>query len=232
MELEKLGIQLARREFDAKARSELLLNQYRSDLIAFAGDAKHILNALYDLELSVGAAVASASLGLNVPTILTGSQTLKMRGLFHPIMKRWQTDNLTPNDLDLNPASQCNVITGPNMSGKSSLIRAAAVAVWLTQCGLPASLEPDSELSLFEHICVRVGSSDDIQHDRSSFYVEMAGIAAVLERSPLGKLFIRYFSLLSNLFLSLDACMLGRARSFYRSRRWRGHLHSADPKLG
>ena len=39
-------------------------------------------------------------------------------------------------------------------------------------------------MSLFDHIFVRVGSSDDIQHDKSSFFMEMAGVAAIMERDP------------------------------------------------
>src|SRR5690606_9513554 len=85
-----------------------------------------------------------------------------------------------PNDVDLsNSTQQVAIITGPNMSGKSTYIRQAAVLTLLAQTGsfLPVA---EAEIGLVDRIFTRAGLSDDIAGGQSTFMVEMVETASIL----------------------------------------------------
>ena len=88
-----------------------------------------------------------------------------------------------PNDANLsNDDSQLIVLTGPNMSGKSTYIRQVALIVLMAQIGsfVPAS---DAEIGLVDRIFTRVGLNDDIAVGQSTFMVEMVETASILNQA-------------------------------------------------
>ncbi len=183
------GRRRAHRERDAARRSAALLDECRAEVARRLGAAREALRALFDLDVACGAAAAAQSHGLSVPRVMEarhGPLELSLHELFHPGIQLAQQSGgpaVVRNSLRLSAGGErVGVLTGANMSGKSSLIRAAALCVWLTQCGLP-SAQAGSALSLVDAVFVRVGSSDDITRDRSSFLNEMSGVAALLRES-------------------------------------------------
>jgi len=82
----------------------------------------------------------------------------------------------------LNDAQRLHVITGPNMSGKSSLLRQTALITILAQVGsfVPADR---AEVGLVDKVFSRVGGKDDLYRDRSTFMVEMLESAEILRRA-------------------------------------------------
>lgn len=90
--------------------------------------------------------------------------------------------NFVPNSVTLNDAQRLHVITGPNMSGKSSLLRQTALITILAQVGsfVPADR---AELGLVDKVFSRVGGKDDLYRDRSTFMVEMLESAEILRRA-------------------------------------------------
>jgi DNA mismatch repair ATPase MutS len=72
------------------------------------------------------------------------------------------------------------LLTAPNMSGKSTLMRSAAAAALLTSCGLCAPLEAGSKIQRFDHIFVRGASSDVPTEQKSAFGAEMGDVASLL----------------------------------------------------
>ncbi|THU94857.1 hypothetical protein K435DRAFT_152215 [Dendrothele bispora CBS 962.96] len=88
----------------------------------------------------------------------------------------------TPNSVDITPQSQLHVITGPNMAGKSTLLRQTALIVILAQTGsyVPAD---SASLGIVDKLFSRVGAKDDLFHDRSTFMVEMLETAEILRRA-------------------------------------------------
>ena len=88
-----------------------------------------------------------------------------------------------PNDANLsNDGSQLIILTGPNMSGKSTYIRQVALIVLMAQIGsfVPAS---DAEIGLVDRIFTRVGLNDDIAVGQSTFMVEMVETASILNQA-------------------------------------------------
>ncbi|KAJ3848816.1 muts domain V-domain-containing protein [Lentinula lateritia] len=88
----------------------------------------------------------------------------------------------TPNTVALTPSSHFHVITGPNMAGKSTLLRQTALVVILAQSGsfVPADA---AALGIVDRLFSRVGAKDDLFHNRSTFMVEMLETAEILRRS-------------------------------------------------
>jgi len=87
-----------------------------------------------------------------------------------------------PNTVSLCPDSQLHVITGPNMAGKSTLLRQTALIAILAQSGsfVPADY---AEVGIVDRLFSRVGAKDDVFRDRSTFMVEMLETADILKKA-------------------------------------------------
>ncbi len=102
----------------------------------------------------------------------------------HPVIEKMLTDRpFTPNDtyLDLN-TSKLIIITGPNMSGKSTFMRQTAIIVLMAQigCFVPARY---AKIGVVDKIFTRVGASDDLTSGQSTFMVEMNEVADILKNA-------------------------------------------------
>lgn len=84
--------------------------------------------------------------------------------------------------MHLEPTSRLHVITGPNMAGKSTLLRQTALIAILAQVGsyVPADA---AELGIVDKVFSRVGAKDDLFRDRSTFMVEMLETAEILKKA-------------------------------------------------
>ena len=142
----------------------------------------------------------------------------------HPVIEKQlpSGENYVPNDLLLDPDTQQFImITGPNMSGKSAILRQTALIVLLAQMGsfVPAIA---AEIGLVDKIFTRVGASDNISMGESTFMVEMNETSAILN------------NITENSLVLLDE--IGRGTSTYDgiSIAWAIsvylHQHSARPK--
>jgi DNA mismatch repair protein MutS len=112
------------------------------------------------------------------------SDAIRVKSGRHPVIEHFmQEGKFVPNDLEMNQESQqVLIITGPNMAGKSTILRQAAMIVLLAQIG---SFVPASEacIGLVDRIFTRVGASDDLARGRSTFMVEMQEAANILHQA-------------------------------------------------
>ena len=98
----------------------------------------------------------------------------------HPVLEAALGESFVPNDLELDPAaSQIVLLTGPNMGGKSTYLRQAALLVLMAQAGsfLPARR---ATIGIVDRIFSRVGASDDLARGESTFMVEMIETSNIL----------------------------------------------------
>lgn len=100
----------------------------------------------------------------------------------HPVVELMLTDEVfVPNDVYLDTkSSRMSIITGPNMSGKSTYMRQTALITLMAQtgCFVPASY---AKISVVDRIFTRVGASDDLTAGQSTFMVEMSEVADILK---------------------------------------------------
>lgn len=109
---------------------------------------------------------------------------IEIKGGRHPVVEQMLTQELfVPNDtyLDCN-TSRMAIITGPNMSGKSTYMRQTALIVLMAQMGsfVPADY---AKISVVDQIFTRVGASDDLTAGQSTFMVEMSEVADILRHA-------------------------------------------------
>ena len=116
------------------------------------------------------------------PKITNGTELVISDGR-HPVLGEVLGNEFVPNDIELGSGSgDVMIITGPNMSGKSTYIRQTALLVLLAQTGsfIPAK---QAEMGLVDRIFTRVGASDEIVRGQSTFMVEMTETANIINNA-------------------------------------------------
>lgn len=115
---------------------------------------------------------------------MTATDELFIKNGRHPVIEQMPgTDRFVPNDTLLNCTSdQLNIITGPNMAGKSTYIRQVALLTIMAHmgCFVPAD---EATVALTDRVFTRVGASDDLARGRSTFMVEMQETANILNNA-------------------------------------------------
>jgi DNA mismatch repair protein MutS len=132
-------------------------------------------------ELDVLAAFAdvAAREGYVRPT-LTDDFALEITGGRHPVVERMMPrDKFIPNDVRLMDDARLVILTGPNMAGKSTILRQVGLIVLMAQTGsfVPASA---ATIGVCDRVFTRVGASDNLVRGQSTFMVEMAETSAIL----------------------------------------------------
>lgn len=101
----------------------------------------------------------------------------------HPVIEVFNQEPFVPNSVYLNNSTdRLLIITGPNMGGKSTVLRQTAIICILAQMGSFVPAEK-ARLPLVDRVWTRVGASDDLARGRSTFMVEMTETAAILHNS-------------------------------------------------
>lgn len=117
--------------------------------------------------------------------------TVDIKGGRHPVVELMLSDEIfVPNDTYIDTKSnRMSVITGPNMSGKSTYMRQTALIVLMAQigCFVPAD---SAKISVVDKIFTRVGASDDLTAGQSTFMVEMSEVADILKNATPNSLVI------------------------------------------
>lgn len=132
-------------------------------------------------ELDVWAALADLAHreGYVRPTV-DGSLAIELEASRHPVVERMMPrETFIPNDVHLDERSRVILLTGPNMAGKSTLLRQVGLCVLLAQIGafVPARR---ARVGVVDRLYTRVGASDNLARGQSTFMVEMSETSAIL----------------------------------------------------
>lgn len=133
------------------------------------------------IDVLAGYATVSSQYNYCKPTV-NDSEILYLENSRHPVIEQQlpPTETYIPNTIEINKAEQRIIIlTGPNMSGKSAILRQTALSVILAQigCFVPCTR---AEIGIVDKIYTRVGASDNISLGESTFMVEMIETAGIL----------------------------------------------------
>jgi len=167
-----------------------LYGDIRESIAKEAGRLRRLAGAIAQLDVLVNFARIAASRNYTRPEF-TERQVAKkgprgalmIAGGRHPVIEKLveeRGERFVPNDLYFDDESQVLlIITGPNMGGKSTYLRQAALISILAQTGsfVPAA---QAKLPLIDRIFTRIGASDNLARGRSTFLVEMNEVAAIL----------------------------------------------------
>ncbi|MEN3330216.1 MAG: mismatch repair protein MutS, partial [Acidobacteriota bacterium] len=135
--------------------------------------------ALAALDVLASFAEVAARRRYTRPSLHDGDELEIIQGR-HPVIEAFIDEPFVPNNVYLNNSTdRLLIITGPNMGGKSTVLRQTAIICILAQTGCFVPAER-ARLPLLDRIWTRVGASDDLTRGRSTFMVEMTETAAIL----------------------------------------------------
>ena len=158
---------------------QVLFESLREQVLGETIRIQESARGLAGLDVVAGLAESASVLNYTKPEIHNGSELLIEEGR-HPVVERHCPDSFVPNDLLLNNSTQqLIIITGPNMGGKSTFLRQAALITLLAHIGsfVPAKR---AKVPTVDRIFARVGASDNIAKGQSTFMLEMQETAKIL----------------------------------------------------
>jgi DNA mismatch repair protein MutS len=160
-----------------------LFAELRAAIAAEARRIRQTALALAEIDVLASFATLAANRNYCRPQFVEGGDLEIVAGR-HPVIEQQElsgvSDRFVPNDLYLNGTTHAVlVITGPNMGGKSTYLRQAALIALMAQMGsfVPAR---SARLGMVDRIFTRIGASDNLARGRSTFMVEMTETAAIL----------------------------------------------------
>jgi len=172
------------------ARELEILAQLGAKVAESAAMLRTGAQAIGAVDALLSLAIAAADLGWRRPEVNAGLR-LSIKGGRHPLVENSLPAGVfVANDLELDPETeQITILTGPNMAGKSTYLRQAAVIVLLAQCGSFVPAER-AVVGLADRIFTRIGAHDDITAGMSTFMVEMTETAYILNHATRSSLVI------------------------------------------
>ena len=136
-------------------------------------------NQLAVLDVLLAFAAVASREGYVRPEMTDGFD-LSIVGGRHPVVERMMArEAFIPNDVRLTPDARMIILTGPNMAGKSTILRQVGLIVLLAQIGsfVPATR---ATIGIVDRLFTRVGASDNLVRGQSTFMVEMSETSAIL----------------------------------------------------
>ena len=174
------------------ALEQRLFEALRARVVEAAARIRNAADAVASADALLSLARVAAERGYARPQV-DGSEALEIEDGRHPVVEAVLPDGpaaFVPNDVRVasRGAPECDqhgsvlVVTGPNMAGKSTVMRQAALIALLAQMGsfVPARR---ARVGVVDRIFTRVGASDDLARGRSTFMVEMTETAAILHNA-------------------------------------------------
>ncbi len=154
-----------------------LFCEIRNQVTQYITPIQQNAHALATLDAVLSLSVVARNQNYVCPEMLNDT-TLEIINSRHPVIETMQTD-FVPNDFHFSKDEQLVLLTGPNMAGKSTYLRQAALIVILAQIGsyVPAS---KAKIGIVDRIFTRIGAADDLSTGQSTFMVECAETANLL----------------------------------------------------
>jgi DNA mismatch repair protein MutS len=179
-ELKEIEAKIIGGEERIKEIEREILKEIEKKIVQKGNEIQIISDKISLLDVLISFATISKEYGYKKPEITEGKEIFIKKGR-HPVVERYVSEFI-PNDTDLNPEEFFWIITGPNMSGKSTYLRQVALIVLLAQCGCFVPAE-SARIGIVDRIFTRIGASDDISRGVSTFYAEMLETANILNNA-------------------------------------------------
>jgi DNA mismatch repair protein MutS len=168
---------------DSIARREAeLFVQLRDTVARETGRIQQVARSLSQLDVFASLAQGAVRERYVRPTV-TEDFDLALVECRHPVIERLMSrESFIPNDVSFDPAARVLLVTGPNMAGKSTILRQIGLSVLLAQMGafVPAA---SARIGVVDRLFTRVGASDNLARGQSTFMVEMSETSAILHNA-------------------------------------------------
>ncbi len=132
-----------------------------------------LLEMVYQIDSLISLADTTRINEFCLPSLIEGPTQVKAVGIFHP-----QIDNAVANDIEIDQQSRLLFLTGPNMAGKTTYLRSAAIALYFAQLGMGVPAQSFSFTPVEQLFC-SISVSDDIHSGTSYFHAEVNNVQAI-----------------------------------------------------
>ena len=165
----------------AVALEQALFEQVRNDLLPHVQEFQALAHGLARIDVLAAFAALSLERAYCRPT-MTDDRVLEIVDGRHPVLEQTLGSEFVANGVSFGQVDTLQLITGPNMAGKSTFIRQIALIVLLAQCGgdVPAK---SATIGICDKLFTRIGASDEIHAGQSTFMVEMTETANLLNNA-------------------------------------------------
>ena len=166
-----------------------LFEKIKEVLASQLGALKRLAGAIAMLDCLTAFASLAKESGYCRPQIAEEGAALRITDGRHPVVEALSRERFVPNDTALDAETRTMVITGPNMAGKSTYMRQTALIVLMAHvgCFVPAK---SAQIPVIDRIFTRVGASDNLILDQSTFMVEMTEVASIIRSATQNSLLI------------------------------------------
>ncbi|MGH8598259.1 MAG: DNA mismatch repair protein MutS, partial [Gammaproteobacteria bacterium] len=163
------------------ARERQLYDELLGTLVLDTVPLQRTANALGELDVLACFAERAEALGLTLPTF-TDEPSIRIEQGRHLVVEQFSPTPFVSNDLVLDEQRRMLIVTGPNMGGKSTYMRQAALIAVLAHCGsfVPAAA---ARFGPIDRIFSRIGATDQLSRGQSTFMVEMTEAAHILNHA-------------------------------------------------
>jgi len=188
-EMKEAEVRLLNAEEEIHALEVRLYRELLREIATYDEALRRTAHVLARLDVCASLAEVAARNAYVRPR-LTTEDVLEIRGGRHPVVEHLlHGERFVPNDTSFANGKRLHIITGPNMSGKSTYLRQVALIVLMAQIGsfVPAD---EATIGLVDRIFTRIGAEDVIHAGQSTFMVEMVETATILQQSTRRSLII------------------------------------------
>jgi DNA mismatch repair protein MutS len=164
---------------EIERRERDLFEQLRADVGAQITRLQATARAVAAVDVLSSFAEVASTEGYVRPELSDGPE-LEITGGRHPVVERMMSrEKFIPNDVRLDDSARVMILTGPNMAGKSTILRQTGLIVLMAQVGsfVPAA---GARIGVVDRVFTRVGASDNLVRGQSTFMVEMTETSAIL----------------------------------------------------
>ena len=178
-ELKEFEDKITNAESRRNALEHQLYTRLRYQMAEAAGVIKELANQVAQLDALASMATLAVEQNYHKPELNETSDLIISQGRHPVVEQKLALGEFVANDIELNDSGKINILTGPNMAGKSTYMRQNALIIIMAQMGgyVPAAR---AQIGLVDRVFTRIGASDDLASGRSTFMVEMVETATIL----------------------------------------------------
>ncbi len=199
-DLKKLEFKIIYINKKIKLLENKIFNKILNYIILYINDLKIITNCISKLDVLSSFVERSICFNFKKPKLFNNCSFLDIRDSRHPVLDSSSEFEFITNNILINKKIRTLLITGPNMGGKSTYMRQIAIICIMSYigCYVPAS---KAHIGFIDKILTRIGFSDDISSNKSTFMIEMSEVSYIINNAT------------KNSLLLIDE--MGRGTSFY-----------------
>ncbi len=189
-ELSELEVKILNSEEKAISLENKLYAEIKSILCQYIDNIKNTSDAVAQLDVLLSFSIVAREKGFVRPNIIDKEDILSIVDGRHPVVEATSKTRFVPNDCLLDTMeNRMAIITGPNMAGKSTYMRQIAIIVLMAHIGsfVPAK---SADIPIVDKIFTRIGASDSLISNQSTFMVEMSETAYILKNATQKSLII------------------------------------------